>query len=174
MAELEAITNIPASKDRPTGTTGQFGRRFSLTSGQAVRLGRDEARMDWAIPEDDQISRFYAILKFVGVANNFCVARRGASPEYPDPPANKIVIVNKEPGAKDKFREVTQCTILPGESFWIGQTQFTLRSESDLAPESPVDLTVAPRTGNAHAGNSKRSPSPIPPPRSRRWNSCQA
>jgi len=158
MAELEAITNIPASKDRPASATGQFGRRFSLTPGQPVRVGRDEGKMDWAIPEDDQISRFYAILKFDGGANRLAVERRGASPEYPDPPANKIVIVNKEPGAKEKFREVTQCSIAPGESFWIGQTQFTLRSESDLAPESPVDLTVAPRTEERTRGQLEEIP----------------
>lgn len=146
MAEVEAITNIPASKDRPAGTTGQFGRRFALAPGQPVRLGRDEARMDWAIPEDDQISRFYAILNYDGPANRLDVKRRESSADYPDPPANKIVVVNREPGAKDKFKEVTQCLIAPGESFWIGQTQFTLRSDSDLVPESPVDLTVAPRT----------------------------
>jgi adenylate cyclase len=158
MAELEAITNIPASKDRPASTTGQFGRRFSLTSGQLVRLGRDEAKMDWAIPEDDQISRFYAVLKYDGPSNRLAVERRGASPEYPEPPANKIVVVNKEPGAKDKFREVSECTILPGESFWIGQTQFTLRSESDFAPESPVDLTVAPRTEERTRGQLEEIP----------------
>lgn len=145
MAELEAITNIPAGKDRPAGTSGQFGRRFALVAGQTVRLGRDEAKTDWAIPEDDQISRFYAILKWDG-ASKVAVERRGSiPPEFPEAPANKIVIVNKEPGAKDKFREVTQCFIGSGESFWIGQTQFTLRSEADLLPESPVDLTVAPR-----------------------------
>ena len=158
MAELEAITNIPASKDRPASTTGQFGRRYALTSGQPVRLGRDEAKMDWAIPEDDQISRFYALLKFDAPTNRLEVKRRDASPDYPDPPANKIVIVNKEPGAKDKFREVAVCTVLPGESFWIGQTQFTLRSESDFAPESPVDLTVAPRTEERTRGQLEEIP----------------
>lgn len=158
MAELEAITNIPASKDRPAAASGQFGRRYSLTSGQPVRLGRDEAKMDWAIPEDDQISRFYAILKFDGPANRLAVDRRGASPDYPEPPANKIVVVNKDPGAKDKFKEVTGCVIAPGESFWIGQTQFTLRSEADFAPESPVDLTVAPRIEERTRGQLEEIP----------------
>ena len=146
MAELEAITNIPASKDRPANSTGQFSRRVALTPGLTVRLGRDETRTDWAIPEDDQISRFYANLKYDGPSNKLSVERRGSTAEYPDIPANKIVIVNKEPGAKDKFCEVTQCLIGPGESFWIGQTQFALRSEADLLPDSPVDMTVAPRT----------------------------
>ena len=158
MAELEAITNIPASKDRPANTTGQFGRRYTLTPGQPVRLGRDETKMDWAIPEDDQISRFYAILKFDAGTNRIAVERRGASPEYPEPPANKIVVVNKEPGAKDKFKEVTQCVVAPGESFWIGQTQFTLRSEADFAPESPVDLTVAPRVEERTRGQLEEIP----------------
>jgi class 3 adenylate cyclase len=158
MAELEAITNIPASKDRPAGTTGQFGRRYALTSGQIVRLGRDEAKMDWAIPEDDQISRFYAVLKYDGPTNRLTVDRRGSSPEYPEPPANKIVVVNKEPGAKEKFREVASCVVAPGESFWIGQTQFTLRSETEAAPESPVDLTVAPRMEERTRGQLEEIP----------------
>lgn len=157
MAELEAITNIPASKDRPATASGQFGRRYSLTPGQPVRLGRDEAKMDWAIPEDDQISRFYAVLKFDGPTNRLAVERRGSSPEYPEPPANKIVVVNKEP-VKDKFKEVTQCVIAPGESFWIGQTQFTLRSEADFAPESPVDMTVAPRVEERTRGQLEEIP----------------
>jgi len=158
MAELEAITNIPASKDRPATASGQFGRRYSLTSGQPVRLGRDEAKMDWAIPEDDQISRFYAVLKFDGPTNRLAVERRVASPDYPEPPANKIVVVNKDSGAKDKFKEVTQCGIAPGESFWIGQTQFTLRSEADFAPESPVDMTVAPRVEERTRGQLEEIP----------------
>lgn len=144
MAELEAITNIPASKDRPAGAAGQFGRRLTLVPGLPLRLGRDEAKMDWAIPEDDQISRFYAFLKWDG--EQLTVERRGSiPPDYPEPPANKIVVVNKTPGAKDKFLEVVKYSIGPGESFWIGQTQFTLRSDSEAGPESPVDMTVAPR-----------------------------
>ncbi len=158
MAELEAITNVPASKDRPANATGQFTRRFALTPGLPVRLGRDETKTDWAIPEDDQISRFYANLKYEGPNGKLAVERRGSTAEYPDIPANKIVIVNKEPGAKDKFREVTQCLIGPGESFWIGQTQFALRSEADLLPESPVDLTAAPRTEERTRGQLEEIP----------------
>jgi adenylate cyclase len=151
MAELEAITNIPSSKDRPAGSTGQFGRRYALTPGHPVRLGRDEAKMDWAIPEDDQISRYYANLKWDG--GKLKVERRGSvPPEYPEPPANKIVVVNKDAAAKDKFREVTECFIGPGESFWIGQTQFTLRSDTDLGPESPVDLTATPKVAELTRG----------------------
>ncbi|HXD88052.1 MAG TPA: adenylate/guanylate cyclase domain-containing protein [Urbifossiella sp.] len=145
MAELEAITNIPASKDRPAAAAGQFTRRFTIVPGLSIRLGRDEARMDWAIPEDDQISRFYAILRWDG-GTQLTVERRGSiPPDYPEPPANKIVVVNKEPGSKDKFREVALATIGPGDSFWIGQTQFTLRTDSEPVQESPVDMTVAPR-----------------------------
>ncbi|HEY3788761.1 MAG TPA: adenylate/guanylate cyclase domain-containing protein [Urbifossiella sp.] len=158
MAELEAITNIPATKDRPSGATGQFGRRFPLVVGQPIRLGRDEVKMDWAIPEDDQISRFYAILKYEG-SGKLHVERRGSiPPEYPEAPANKIVVVNKDAGAKDKFREVTQCQIGPGESFWIGQTQFTLRSDADLSPESPVDMTVAPKMEERTRGQLEEIP----------------
>jgi class 3 adenylate cyclase len=144
MAELEAITDIRPTKDKPGLTAVQYGRRFPLAVDQSVRLGRDEAKMDWAVPEDDQISRFYAILKWDGT--KLAVERRGSvPPEFPEPPANKIVVANKTPGAKDKFQEVAKCEVYPGESFWIGQTQFTVRGDSELAPESPVDATVAPR-----------------------------
>ena len=33
----------------------------------------------------------------------------------------------------------------PGESFWIGQTRFTLHSDGEAEPVNPVDATVAPR-----------------------------
>ena len=66
MAELEAITEIRPTKEKPHVTQAQYGRRFTLAPGKPVRLGRDEGKMDWAIPEDDQISRFYATLSWDG------------------------------------------------------------------------------------------------------------
>lgn len=144
MAELEAITDIRPTKDKPTIAAGQYGRRFPLVPGQPVRLGRDEGKMDWAVPEDDQISRFYAVAKWEG--GKLAVERRGAvPPDFPEAPANKIVVQNPDPAATDRFREVTKCAVGPGESFWIGQTQFTVRGDADFAPDSPVDVTAAPR-----------------------------
>lgn len=157
MAELEAITDIRPVAGKSSVVAGQFGRRFPLIPGLPIRLGRDEGKMDWAIPEDDQISRFYAVVKWDGT--KLAVERRGSiPPDYPEPPANKIVVLNKESGAKDKFREVTACDIAPGESFWIGQTQFTVRNDGDCAPESPVDATVAPRVEERTRGQLEEIP----------------
>ena len=98
--------------------------------------------MDWAIPEDDQISRFYANLTWDGA--RLTVERRGpVMPDYPEAPANRIVI--RDPAARDKFAEVAKVAITPGESFWIGQTQFTVRGDEDAGIEAAVDATVAPR-----------------------------
>jgi class 3 adenylate cyclase len=142
MPELEAITDIRPTKEKPHVAPAQYGRRFTLAAGKPMRLGRDEAKMDWAVPEDDQISRYYANLSWDGT--RLTVERRGpVMPDYPDPPANKIVI--RDPAARDKFQEVAKCVLGPGESCWIGQTQFTVRQEEDAGPEAPVDATVAPR-----------------------------
>jgi len=143
MAELEAITDIRPTKDKPHVTPAQYGRRFPLIAGKPARLGRDEGRMDCAVPEDDQISRFYANLAWDGA--RLAVERRGSvPPDFPDPPANKIVV--RDPAAKDKFLEVLKCQLAPGESCWIGQTQFTVRAEEEASgPEPSIDATFAPR-----------------------------
>jgi class 3 adenylate cyclase len=142
MAELEAITEIRPTKEKPHIVPAQFGRRFELSAGKSFTLGRDESKMDCAIPEDDQISRFYANLSWDG--NKLSVERRGpVPPDFPEPPANKVVI--RDPAARDKYVEVTQCVVAPGESFWIGQTQFTVRGDGECEMEAPVDATVAPR-----------------------------
>lgn len=142
MAELEAITDIRPTKEKPGAAPAQYGRRLPLAPGKPVRLGRDENKMDWAIPEDDQISRYYANLLWDG--SRLTVERRGSvPPDYPEPPANKIIV--RDGAARDKFLEVAKCVVGPGESFWIGQTQFTVRGDEDPGSDAPVDATVAPR-----------------------------
>jgi class 3 adenylate cyclase len=141
MAELEAITDIRPTKEKPQAVPAQYGRRFQLIADKPARLGRDETKMDWAVPEDDQISRFYANLAWDGT--RLTVERRGpVLPDYPEAPANKIVV--RDPSAKEKFMEVVKATLGPGESFWIGQTQFTLRVDDDACQDAAVDATVAP------------------------------
>ncbi|MDB5305943.1 MAG: adenylate/guanylate cyclase protein [Gemmataceae bacterium] len=144
MAELEAITDVRTAKDKSGIMSGQYGRRLPLVSGKLVRIGRDETKVDWAVPEDDQISRFYAFLQWDG--SKLTVERRGSiPPDYPEPPPNRIIVLNPDLAAKEKHLEVTKCAVGPGESFWIGQTQFTVREDGDSGQDSPVDATVAPR-----------------------------
>lgn len=142
MAELEAITDIRPTKDKPGVAPAQYTRRFALAAGKQFRLGRDESKMDFAVPEDDQVSRYYANITYE--ANRVRVDRRGpVLPDYPEAPVNKIVV--RDPKARDRFLDVTGWDVAPGESFWIGQTQFTLRGDNDSGPESPIDATVAAR-----------------------------
>ncbi len=130
MAELEAITEIQSDPKRSAIQARQYGRRFPLVAGKPLHLGRDESKMDLAIPEDDQISRFQAILTW--------------DPAYSTAPANQTLIFDEKlkklveaPGGK--------CVVGRGESFWIGQTRFTLHSDGEQEPDSPADATVAPR-----------------------------
>jgi adenylate cyclase len=140
MAELEAITEIRPTKDKPHVTPAQYSRRFPLAAGKPYRLGRDESKMDFAVPEDDQVSRYYANVSFD--TGKLKVGRRPpVPPDYPDAPVNKIVV--RDPKSRDKFLDVTDWEVGPGESFWIGQTQFTLKGDNDTGPESPIDATVA-------------------------------
>ncbi|HEX4607126.1 MAG TPA: adenylate/guanylate cyclase domain-containing protein [Urbifossiella sp.] len=142
MAELEAITDIRPTKDKPHVAPAQFTRRFPLAGGKQFRLGRDESKMDFAVPEDDQVSRYYANVSYEG-ARVRVDRRPPVPPDYPDAPVNKIVV--RDPKARDRFLDVTGWDVSPGESFWIGQTQFTLRGDNDSGPESPIDATVAAR-----------------------------
>jgi class 3 adenylate cyclase len=142
MAELEATTELPVAGGAATQTM-QYSRRWPLPIGRIIRLGRDESKMDCATPEDDQISRFYATVEWDG--SRLYVKRRGSIPDYPEPPPNLIDISRKVPGARSEVL-VTECEILPGESFKIGQTIFTVHSELEPAVESPVDQTITRRT----------------------------
>jgi adenylate cyclase len=145
MAELEAITEIQADPRKSAIQARQYGRRFPLTVGKPMHLGRDESKMDVAIPEDDQISRFQAILSWEPAKEKLTVQTRPPTPpNYPTPPANQTLIFDEKlkklveaPGGK--------CVVGHGESFWIGQTRFTLHHEGEQEPDNPVDMTVAPR-----------------------------
>ena len=146
MAELEAITDIRPAKDALPGTGHRvYGRRFTLAPGGPVKLGRDEGKVDFAVPEDDQISRFQATVAWDPAAERLAVQTRGAiPPDYPTPPTNGLEV--KDP-ATDQLVPVPggRLEVGPGEAFWIGQTRFTVRREADSNPESPVDATIAPR-----------------------------
>lgn len=145
MAELEAITEVQSDPRRTTVQARQYGRRFTLPPNKPLNLGRDEAKMDLAIPEDDQISRFQAILLYEPAKGALTVTTRPPQPpSYPGPPANQTLVFDttmkklvEAPGGK--------CVVGRGESFWIGQTRFTLHPDGERQPDSPADATVAPR-----------------------------
>ncbi len=145
MAELEAITDIQADPKKSSVLPRQYGRRFPLVAGKPLSLGRDEGRMDFAIPEDDQISRYQAILTWDSAKERLTVQTRPATPpNHPNPPANQTLLFDTK---QNKLVEVPggRCVIAPGESFWIGQTRFTLHSDGEAEPDCPVDATIAPR-----------------------------
>lgn len=144
MAELEAITDIQADPKKSAVMARQYGRRFPLAPNRPLNLGRDEGKMDVAIPEDDQISRFQAVLLWEPGKEKLTVQTRPTSSGYPNPPANQTLVFD------DKLKKLVEaahgkCLVGRGESFWIGQTRFTLHSEDESELESPVDATVAPR-----------------------------
>lgn len=145
MAELEAITEVQADPRKSTVQARQYGRRFPLTATKPMHLGRDESKMDVAIPEDDQISRFQAILTWEPAREKLTVQTRPVSqPHYPTPPANQTLVFDEK---LKKLVEASggKCVVGKGESFWIGQTRFTLHSDGEQEPESPADQTIAPR-----------------------------
>jgi class 3 adenylate cyclase len=145
MAELEAITEVQADPRKSTVQARQYGRRFPLQAGKPLNLGRDEAKMDIAIPEDDQISRFQAILLWEPQRDKLTVQTRPVTPPaYPTPPANQTLVFDEK---QKKLVEAPggKCVVSKGESFWIGQTRFTLHSDGEAEPVSPADQTVAPR-----------------------------
>ncbi len=145
MAELEAITEVQQDPRRTAVQARQYGRRFPLPPNKDLNLGRDEAKMDLAIPEDDQISRFQAILRYDSGKNKLLVTTRPPQPpSYPGPPANQTLVFDttlkklvEAPGGK--------CEVGRGESFWIGQTRFTLHPDGEKQADSPADATIAPR-----------------------------
>jgi class 3 adenylate cyclase len=145
MAELEAITEVQADPKRSAVVARQYGRRFPLTAGKPMHLGRDEAKMDLAVPEDDQISRFQAILIWDPAKERLTVQTRPVTPPgYPTPPANQTLVLDEK--AKKLVEAPNgRCVVGRGQSFWIGQTRFTLHSDGEQEPESPADATIAPR-----------------------------
>src|SRR5262245_30663378 len=145
MAELEAITDVQADPKKSSVLPRQYGRRFPLPPGKPLNLGRDEARMDLAIPEDDQISRYQAIITWDPGKERLTIQTRPPSPpHHPNPPANQTLLFDLK---QNKLVEVQngRCVVGPGESFWIGQTRFTVHSDGEDEPDSPVDATIAPR-----------------------------
>lgn len=141
MAELEAITiiesgaagsgSMPGVSSARSGEPRQFGWRYPLTSGKAVRLGRVAAESDWVV-EDPMVSSYHAILEWDG--SKLRVRERPVQPpQYPREPANPIWF-NQE---KKK-----DCVVGPREVFVIGQTRFTVLPDGDSGPASPVDGTI--------------------------------
>ncbi len=145
MAEIEAITEVQADPKRSAVLARQYGRRFPLITGKPMHLGRDETKMDIAIPEDDQISRFQAILIWDPAKVKLTIQTRPITPPaYNTPPANQTLILDEQ--AKKLIEAPNgRCAVGLGESFWIGQTRFTLHSGGEKEPDSPVDATIAPR-----------------------------
>ena len=144
MAELEAITDVQADPKKSAVMARQYGRRFPLAPNRPLNLGRDEGKMDIAVPEDDQISRFQAILTWEPSKEKLTVQTRPTSSGYPNPPANQTLVFD------DKLKKLVEaaqgkCVVGRGQSFWIGQTRFTLHNENESEPDSPVDATIAPR-----------------------------
>jgi adenylate cyclase len=144
MPELEALTDIRPGEGK-TGEARQFATRFPLAAGKPVRLGQAPAAADWAIPEDNQISRFHAVLLWDG--EKLSVKERPVQlPDFPRRPMNKIFAWDR------RRKELVEapgdpqaCEVRPGDWFWIGQTKFTLRGEEEAEPEAPMDMTVAAR-----------------------------
>ena len=141
MAEIEGDYRNPG---RPTEIgqlqACQYGRRFPLVVGKPMHLGRDEAKMDVAIPEDDQISRFQAILTWEPGKERLTVQTRPPTPpNYPTPPANQTLIFDEK---QKKLVEAPggKCVVGRGESFWIGQTRFTLHHDGEHEPDSPTSI----------------------------------
>ena len=86
MAELEAITEVQADPKRSAIQARQYGRRFPLACGKPLNLGRDEGKMDIAVPEDDQNLRFQAILTWDPTREKLTVQTRPPTPPaYPTP-----------------------------------------------------------------------------------------
>jgi hypothetical protein len=141
IAELEANTEVPPeplTSQRPR----RVERRFRLPPNRAERLGREESKMEIAIPEDQMISRFQAVLTWEPTKGTLTVQTRPAIPPvYPDPPPNKTWVFDK---TQKKVVAVPdgKCVIGTGESFWIGQTRFTLRPTNERYRESPEDAQL--------------------------------
>jgi len=145
MAELEAITEVQQDPRRTAVQARQYGRRFPLPPNKDLNLGRDEAKMDLAIPEDDQISRFQAIIRYEADKSKLVVTTRPPQPpSYPGPPANQTLVFDT---TQKKLVEAPggRCEVGRGESFWIGQTRFTLHPDGEKQADSPADATIAPR-----------------------------
>ena len=145
MAELEAITEVQADPRKSAIQARQYGRRFPLAAGKPLHLGRDEAKMDVAVPEDDQISRFQAILLWEPAKEKLTVQTRPITPPlYMTLPANQTLVFDE---TQKKLLEAADgtCVVGKGKSFWIGQTRFTLHDDGEQEPASPADMTIAPR-----------------------------
>ncbi|MEO2091973.1 MAG: FHA domain-containing protein, partial [Gemmataceae bacterium] len=117
MADLEAVTILaPTAGDE----TRQVGRRYPLPLERPVRLGHSAAEADCAIPEDRSISRFHATLRWDGRVLH--VEERAAQPpKFPAEPRNRLT---------HNGMPVRECSLAPGDSFYIGRTRFTLHGES--------------------------------------------
>jgi class 3 adenylate cyclase len=142
MPELEALTDVRPASESAGGEARQFATRFPLTAGKSVRLGQAAAVADWAIPEDNQISRYHAVLLWDG--EKLVVRERDVTPpEFPRRPMNRIFVPEKgKPGLVEAPGNPQKCEVRPGEWFWIGQTRFTVRGDEEAEPDSPVDGTI--------------------------------
>ncbi len=144
VAELEAFTDIHADPRQTSIESREYGRRFRLVPGVAMQLGRDERKMDVAVPEDEQLSRFQATLTWDPAVGTLTVQTRPASPPaYPFPPGNQTLVLDD---SQKKLVPVSSgtCVVVPGMSFWIGQTRFTLHTGVEPEPESESEALEGP------------------------------
>lgn len=103
-----------------TGPNPAERLEFDLTEGETVRFGR-KSPAGWSIPWDKQISREHAILKWSG--GQLFVSCLDAA-------RNPIYLAGGE--------GVREAQLLPGQSFIIGQTNFSVVG-LELAPEPAGD-----------------------------------
>src|SRR5205085_715860 len=119
MAELEAVFENDKSKVRNAW-------RHPLPLNESKRIGRVPAQADWWMP-DELISGFHATITWDGAKLSVV--------EGTPPPTNRIYH-NTQPAAS--------FTLLPGESFVIGNTVFTLHGAATAGLAGPdwSDVTV--------------------------------
>jgi class 3 adenylate cyclase len=141
--ELEVVTDLQQNPNQ-SEVARRYERRVPLTVSVPLRLGRD-SEMNVAIPEDIQLSRYQADLFWDPVAQRLTVTTRGPKLGFPNTPPNQTHTFD------DQLKRLVPapggvCVIALGQSFWIGQTRFTVQERKgavaglpNLSPTEPFD-----------------------------------
>ncbi len=137
MAKLVAVTILePKNKKSTSAEPEQYGTTLALAdAGRMLRLGRDPARADLAIPDDPMISGnpFHAFVQWDG--KQVTVQRRD-------------IVDSKLSKPNDIWfnaKAVEKCTVASGQWFVIGQTRFTFHQDETGSEASPIDGTLIQR-----------------------------